>query len=72
MSEATKPVETPIVAPTTEAPVETAATESKPIETPAPVVESAEPVVEEAAPVKEEVKPVEEGVLGYKGPGLFK
>lgn len=73
MSEVTKPVETPIVAPTTEAPVETPAVETKATETPAPVVESSEPVVEEAAPAVEEPrKPVDEAVLGYKGPGLLK
>ena len=81
MSEVQKPVEEPVVAPTT---TETPAVEeSKATETPA----VAEPTSTEtaaateapqeetpavAAPVKEEVKPVEEGILGYKGPGLLK
>jgi len=78
MSEATKPVEEPVVAPTTtETPAVTEPVpETKPAETVEPTTETpavAEPAKEDtAAPVKEEVKPVEEGTLGYKGPGLLK
>ncbi|TVY78567.1 hypothetical protein LSUE1_G008426 [Lachnellula suecica] len=85
MSEVTKPVDTPVVAPsTTEIPVsEFNAAESIPTttttaETVQPTTDTPAvtelPAKEEtaAAPVKEEVKPVEEGTLGYKGPGLLK
>ncbi|CAG8948772.1 hypothetical protein HYFRA_00001894 [Hymenoscyphus fraxineus] len=84
MSEAPKPVETPVVAP--EVAAAAPATAPKVEETPKPAEEPVAPVVEAsasteapkveeaevAAPAKEEVKPVEEGVLGYKGPGLLK
>jgi hypothetical protein len=76
MSEAAKPVEEPVVAP--EAPVEAPAVEAAPVETTEAATEepaATEPAATEeapAAPVKEDVKPAEEGVLGYKGPGLFK
>ena len=81
MSEAQKPVEEPVAAPTTETPAVEPVTESKPVEeTPAPATETATETpaetapatTEEAAPVKEEPKPIEEGILGYKGPGLIK
>jgi hypothetical protein len=76
MSEAAKPVEEPVVAP--EAPVEAPAVEAAPVETTEAATEepaATEPAATEeapASPVKEEAKPAEEGVLGYKGPGLFK
>lgn len=76
MSEATKPVEEPVVAPTaTEAPAVTESVEAKPEETPAaePAVAAEAPATEEvAAEPAKEVTPIEEGVLGYKGPGLLK
>ncbi len=81
-AEAPKPVEEPVVAPTTTETEAPEATEAPAVPSTEPVVEAttetpavAEPAVEEeaAAPApKEEVKPVEEGVLGYKGPGLLK
>lgn len=84
MSDVQKPVEEPVVAPTTETPVvsepvpeakpaeETPAVPETTTETPA-VAETAPAATEEAAaPVKEEAKPIEEGTLGYKGPGLIK
>lgn len=84
MSDVQKPVEEPVVAPTTETPVvsepvpetkpveETTASPETTTETPA-VAEAAPATTEEAAaPVKEEAKPIEEGILGYKGPGLIK
>ena len=82
MSEVQKPVEEPVVAPTTETPAVETVAESKPVEetaapaettTETPAAETAPATTEEAAaPVKEEAKPIEEGILGYKGPGLIK
>jgi hypothetical protein len=83
MSEVQKPVEEPVVAPTTETPVAEPVAESKPVEETAPPTETATetPAVAEpapaateevVAPVTEEAKPIEEGTLGYKGPGLIK
>jgi hypothetical protein len=87
MSDVQKPVEEPVVAPTTETPAAEPVEESKPVEetaapaeaaaetaTETPAVTEAAPATTEeaAAPVKEEAKPIEEGTLGYKGPGLIK
>ena len=84
MSEVQKPVEEPVVAPTTETPaVAEPVEETKPVEetpavaetateTPAATESTPAATEEVAAPVKEEVKPIEEGILGYKGPGLIK
>ena len=72
MSEATKPVEEPVVAPTS---TEVPAVELNTEETPAvePTVATDAPAGEEvAAEPAKEVTPFEEGVLGYKGPGLLK
>jgi hypothetical protein len=78
MSEAQKPVETPVAAveeatpavvePVPEVAAEETATEAAPAAVEEPVVEAAavEPVVE--APKKEFAG---EGILGYKGPGGF-
>ena len=78
MSEVTKPVEEPVVAPA--ATVEPTPVEATPAETTEAAVEApaatetatTEETPAPAVPVKEEVKPVEEGTLGYKGPGLLK
>jgi hypothetical protein len=75
MSDAPKPVEEPVAAPSTETPAAEAVPEVKTAEEPAteaPVTAAEPAATGEAAPAKKEVEPVEEGVLGYKGPGLLK